>query len=146
MRRSCAALTGLGRTDLVLGGPSALAQSRGTRLSAEGDPDRHFRGIPALGATQMPWARPMTRATIAMALLMLSFAQAANAGDDSKPEIRADDRALVDFAHAHPACTSFTDLCRTCVRGTDGHMACSTPGIACVRQDWKCIRSATSDK
>ncbi|MGO4386658.1 hypothetical protein AB4Y85_03905 [Microvirga sp. 2YAF29] len=38
-----------------------------------------------------------------------------------------------------PACSEWTDGCVVCARRPEG-LACSTPGIACVRQAPKCLK------
>jgi len=40
---------------------------------------------------------------------------------------------------AAPACTEWTDGCIVCSRAT-GAVACSTPGIACVRGPVRCLK------
>ena len=38
-----------------------------------------------------------------------------------------------------PACSEWTDGCVVCARSPQG-LACSTPGIACVRQAPRCLK------
>ncbi len=38
-----------------------------------------------------------------------------------------------------PACAEWTDGCVVCARSPQG-LACSTPGIACVRQAPRCLK------
>ncbi len=50
--------------------------------------------------------------------------------------IPPDDRIL-SFVAGHPDCTAVTDDCIVCAV-VSGKPMCSTPGIACVRQDVRC--------
>ena len=43
------------------------------------------------------------------------------------------------FADRDPTCAEWTDGCITCQRTPQGP-ACSTPGIACVRETLQCLR------
>lgn len=45
----------------------------------------------------------------------------------------------VGQADSEPACSEWTDGCIVCARTPQG-LACSTPGIACVRQAPRCLR------
>jgi hypothetical protein len=42
-------------------------------------------------------------------------------------------------ATPEPACSEWTDGCIVCARTPQG-LACSTPGIACVRQAPRCLK------
>lgn len=46
--------------------------------------------------------------------------------------------ALVSFVAGHPDCTGFFDGCQICRKQEGGSLACSTPGIACQKQAWRC--------
>jgi hypothetical protein len=56
------------------------------------------------------------------------------------------DAQLLEFARSNPSCNGFTDLCRTCIRGTDREIQCSLPGIACIKQSWTCTQHATEKR
>ena len=43
------------------------------------------------------------------------------------------------FADREPTCSEWTDGCIVCQR-TDQGPSCSTPGIACVREEVQCLR------
>lgn len=46
--------------------------------------------------------------------------------------------ALVSFVAEHPDCASFFDGCQICRKQESGSLACSTPGIACSKESWRC--------
>lgn len=50
--------------------------------------------------------------------------------------------ALMTFVAANPGCQSFSDGCQICRRLTGRQLACSTPGIACQKGEWRCQTSA----
>ncbi|SCZ09847.1 hypothetical protein [Microvirga guangxiensis] len=64
-----------------------------------------------------------------IALLIVAFAVIAGA---SAP--RRDEQAVQE-----PTCSEWTDGCIVCSRNPQG-LACSTPGIACVRQAPRCLK------
>ncbi len=101
-------------------------------------------------------------AIIALALAMTSGA--VRAADDTPAAVPSDnlssshgdiDRSKIDSAEpgkewwrdvvAHfPNCATLTDGCQSCVPHADG-LACSNPGIACTRSEWRCSKNAKSD-
>jgi hypothetical protein len=85
-----------------------------------------------------PEGRHMRRLLLAYALV--GFTAVLRAEEPPKMHIPDKDANLLEFARAHPRCSGFTDLCQTCIRGTDQEIKCSTPGIACVKQAWTCTR------
>lgn len=50
----------------------------------------------------------------------------------------APDDAVLAFIQAHPDCTELTDECIICAV-VGGKPMCSTPGIACIRKDPRCV-------
>jgi hypothetical protein len=66
----------------------------------------------------------------------------AEAGEPAKVEAPGPYPPLADFARANPTCVSFTDDCQTCVRALPQSIQCSMPGIACIRQVWRCTEHA----
>ena len=42
------------------------------------------------------------------------------------------------FADRQAQCAEFSDRCQICLRGQDGRISCSMPGIACQPQAWRC--------
>lgn len=54
----------------------------------------------------------------------------------SKPV--APDGSILAFIQSHPDCTELTDECVICAV-VGGKAMCSTPGIACVRKDLRCV-------
>ncbi|MDQ0394953.1 hypothetical protein [Labrys monachus] len=50
----------------------------------------------------------------------------------------APDTSILSFLQAHPDCTELTDECLICAV-VGGKAMCSTPGIACVRKDLRCV-------
>jgi hypothetical protein len=50
----------------------------------------------------------------------------------------APDNAILSFIEAHPDCTELTDECIICAV-VGGKPMCSTPGIACIRKDPRCV-------
>lgn len=49
--------------------------------------------------------------------------------------------ALAQFLNDNPGCREMTDACQVCVRAA-GRIACTTPGIACVKTAWRCAATA----
>jgi len=66
----------------------------------------------------------------------------AGAEEAAKVEAPVPDSPLAEFARTNPSCMSFTDDCQTCVRTLPQSIQCSTPGIACIRQVWRCTQHA----
>jgi hypothetical protein len=83
----------------------------------------------------------MSRRRWALAIALALGAADVRPEEPPKPNARSNDPILLDYARSNPSCTSFTDLCRTCIRLSD-QIHCSTPGIACIQQPWRC----TSDQ
>jgi len=54
----------------------------------------------------------------------------------SKPV--APDGSILSFIQSHPDCTELTDECIICAV-VSGKAMCSTPGIACVRKELRCV-------
>jgi hypothetical protein len=52
------------------------------------------------------------------------------------------DVSVLAYGAAHPECLEWTDSCRICMRGPDGRVGCSTPGIACVQKEIICKKEA----
>jgi hypothetical protein len=48
------------------------------------------------------------------------------------------DNAILAFVKSNPDCTELTDECIICAV-VSGKAMCSTPGIACVRKDLRCV-------
>jgi hypothetical protein len=48
------------------------------------------------------------------------------------------DNAILGFVKANPDCSEITDECIVCAV-VSGKAMCSTPGIACVRKDLRCV-------
>ncbi|RUM95279.1 hypothetical protein EET67_24200 [Pseudaminobacter arsenicus] len=46
-------------------------------------------------------------------------------------------QALSDVVRADPSCRQFNDGCSICLVTRTG-LACSTPGIACIKKHWVC--------
>ena len=46
---------------------------------------------------------------------------------------------IEQYGVANQHCQSWSDDCQTCARMADGKIACSTPGIACVRKAPSCM-------
>ncbi|PVE25861.1 hypothetical protein DC522_03575 [Microvirga sp. KLBC 81] len=65
-----------------------------------------------------------------VALVIVAFAVVAGA---SAP-LQAEGQAVQE-----PTCSEWTDGCIVCARTPQG-LACSTPGIACVRQAPRCLK------
>lgn len=63
-----------------------------------------------------------------VALVIVAFAVAAGASAPAPEQTTQD-----------PACSEWTDGCIVCARTPQG-LACSTPGIACVRQAPRCLK------
>ena len=55
-----------------------------------------------------------------------------------RPQGAADVRPIGEILTGQPGCTNFTDACVICTESADHKVACSTPGIACVKGEWKC--------
>jgi len=64
-----------------------------------------------------------------IALMIVAFAVAAGASTPARSESVA----------GEPTCSEWTDGCIVCSRSPQG-LACSTPGIACVRQAPRCLK------
>ena len=94
--------------------------------------------------------RPRVRAgAIAVAVaLALGLAGAARAQAPSSPlplpppvETEAELGALARFLVENAGCREMTNACQVC-QVTEGRIACTTPGIACVKQEWRCLTRA----
>jgi len=81
-----------------------------------------------------PWLR-----TIAVVGVLSGTADAEEPG---KFEASGPYSQLDDYARTNPSCISFSDYCQTCVRTSDQSIQCSMPGIACIRQGWRCTQNA----
>jgi len=49
---------------------------------------------------------------------------------------------LADSLARHPQCRERTNGCEMCIRDASGGVGCSTPGIACQPQRWRCVTDA----
>ena len=49
---------------------------------------------------------------------------------------------LADSLARHPRCRERTNGCELCIRDASGGVGCSTPGIACQPERWRCVTDA----
>jgi hypothetical protein len=89
---------------------------------------------------------PMNRWTFVIGVVLAFVAADVRPEEAPKRDTPSSDPQLLDYARRYPACTAFTDLCQTCIRGSDRNIQCSTPGIACVRQPWSCTSPETQKR
>lgn len=80
----------------------------------------------------LPWLRVVA--------VVVALFGTADAEEPAQVEAPGPDSRLADYARINPSCVSFTDSCQTCVRTSDQNIQCSMPGIACIRQAWRCTR------
>jgi hypothetical protein len=71
--------------------------------------------------------------SIAVALLMVMLAVIAGASAGLQPSTQG--------GPPGPSCAEWTDGCVVCARTPEG-LACSTPGIACMRNAPRCLKPA----
>lgn len=86
----------------------------------------------------------MRNAAVAAVLLLQHGLASAQAPQSPPPlplpppvETEGEISALAAFLKDNPGCREMTDACQMCVRAA-GRIACTTPGIACVKQAWRC--------
>jgi hypothetical protein len=83
-------------------------------------------------------ARALTACLIFLASATMVAAQTADAGETTQKPVAA-------FGDDNPNCPSWTDGCVVCRRQSDGAVACSTPGIACLPGEPTCGRAPRRD-
>lgn len=49
-------------------------------------------------------------------------------------------QSMQDFLDAHPDCLELTDQCSFCRRDGEA-VTCSTPSIACIKEDYVCTKT-----
>lgn len=97
-------------------------------------------------STGTVWAAALAVAMMASGVAM---GEVANGGQEPLP-VPADAmpqperNALMVFANEHQDCGSFFDGCQICRRQDNRSLACSTPGIACLREAWRCHTPASA--
>ena len=84
-------------------------------------------GLAASAASAQEPARPSDAAPMPMPTAPTDQSQSAPGG-----------KSIGEILTKQAGCTEYTDACVICKETPDHKVACSTPGIACVKGEWKC--------